>query len=215
MQMRPYPGKDGQRVWLSRSEQAALLDVYDGDEDPRPRRRIALQLGLHGLRADEVAEVCPEHFRRLDGAANRHALVIPDGKTGRREVPVAEDLYQRVRHLKTGARMRQDDTVVDVGKRQVRNWVEEARDRLADDRDDGYPWHELGMHDLRRTWATDSFYSLAFNGVPIAETLTMSWGGWRQTETGRETFRQNYLGPVPDHIVVQAAEFLPGIEEDQ
>lgn len=29
------------------------------------------------------------------------------------------------------------------------------------------------MHDLRRTWAGDTFYSLAFAGVPIAEELTM------------------------------------------
>lgn len=28
----------------------------------------------------------------------------------------------------------------------------------------------------------------------------MSWGGWTQTTTGRETFREDYLGPVPDRI---------------
>lgn len=62
------------------------------------------------------------------------------------------------------------------------------------------------MHDLRRTWTPDTFYSLAFSGVSIAETLVMSWGRWEQTSTGQETFRQNYLGPVPDHITVHAVE---------
>lgn len=67
---------------------------------------------------------------------------------------------------------------------------------------------DLSMHDLRRTWATDTFYSLAFGGVPIAEDLTMSWGGWEKTSTGRETFHRDYLGPVPDHITERSVEHL-------
>lgn len=91
----------------------------------------------------------------------------------------------------------------------MRNWIQDARDQLADQADrpkNRKAWHDLGMHDLRRTWATTNYYALAFEGVPIAEQLVMSWGGWKQTQTGRDTFRQNYLGPVPDHVTAQATD---------
>ncbi len=206
MQTRPYPEEDGLRIWLARSEQKVLLDVLEEE----PRRRLAMQLGLHGLRADEVVQVEPQHVRTLANGGDGHVLIIPDGKTGKREVPISEDLVQRIRLLKSAARLRQDEPLIDVGKRQVRNWISAAREEIVeDDRVDGdQPWDDLGMHDLRRTWATDSYYSLAFEGVPIAEQLTMSWGGWRQTESGRTTFRENYLGPVPDHISDRAVEHL-------
>lgn len=199
MQTRPYPEKDGLRIWLSRSEQRSLLESV-GDE---PRRRLALQLGLHGLRTDEVLQVRPRDFRELANGAEGHVLVIPDGKTGKRETPVSADLVERVNYLKSAARMTKDDPVVDVTKRSVRNWIADAREVLVDE----CAVH-LGMHDLRRTWATDSYYSLALAGVPIAEQLVMSWGGWKHTSTGRETFRQNYLGPVPDHVTAEAVQHL-------
>lgn len=201
MQTRPYPEKDGLRIWLSRSEQRRLLEAVDDE----PRRRIALQLALHGLRTDEVLRVEPRHFRELSNGADGHVLVIPSGKTGKRETPVSADLVERVRYLKSAARMTQDEQIVDVSKRSVRNWIADAREALLDVDDRAT---ELGMHDLRRTWATDSYYSLALAGVPIAEQLVMSWGGWKQSTTGRETFRRNYLGPVPDHVTAEALEYL-------
>jgi len=199
MQTRPYNDQPGRKLWLSREEQSALIGAVDDDH---PRRRIALELGLHGLRSDEVVDVEPRHFEPLSGS-DQYRLVIPDGKTGRREVPVSTDLQQRVSMLKGASRMRQDDPVIDVSKRSVRDWIASARETIADKTDDER-WHDLGMHDLRRTFATDGYYALAFDGVPIAEQLIMSWGGWKQTTTGRQTFRQDYLGPVPDRITVEA-----------
>lgn len=206
MQVRPYDDQDGQKLWLSRSEQERLLEVYTDDY---PRRRIALQLGLHGLRTDEIVDVEPQHFEEIpvETDATRYRLVVPDGKTGRRELPASGDLRQRVTFLKSASRSRQDEAVIDVSKRSIRDWIQEAREQLADETGDDR-WLDLGMHDLRRTFATDSYYSLAFAGVPIAEQLVMSYGGWRQTQTGRETFRRDYLGPVPDHVTVQAMDEL-------
>lgn len=206
MQTRPYPEKDGLRIWLSRDEQRQLLE----DVQDEPRRRIALQLALHGLRSDEIVAtnapgIQPRHLRELSNGAEGHVLVIPDGKTGKREVPVSEDLVERVRYLKSAARMNRDEEIVDVSKRTLRNWIADAREALLDVDDQA---SALGMHDLRRTWATDSYYSLALEGVPIAEQLVMSWGGWKQTSTGRETFRENYLGPVPDHVTAEAIQSL-------
>jgi hypothetical protein len=59
------------------------------------------------------------------------------------------------------------------------------------------------MHDLRRTWATDTFYELAMNDVPVARELVMSWGGWVITDTGENTFKEHYLGTIPDEVVEQ------------
>jgi len=202
MQTRPYDKKDGSRIWLSRDEQNELLEIVE----ERPRRRIALQLGLHGLRTDEIMRVKPGHVRDIESRQNgseKFVLEIPSGKTGKREVPLDTDLRQRIRYLKNADQdLGKHDPIITVSKRSVRNWITDARDELGED------YAQLGMHDLRRTWATDTFYSLAFEGVPIAEELVMSWGGWKMTATGRETFRENYLGPVPDHVTAQALETL-------
>ncbi|AFK19006.1 site-specific integrase [Haloferax mediterranei ATCC 33500] len=203
MQARPYPSKSGKRLWLSRAEQEKLLSLV---EDEYPRRRIALDLALHGLRSDEVRNVEPRHFEPLDDQG-KWRLTVPDGKSGARDTPVSQSLRERVKYLKSAARMRADEPIIDVSTRSLRDWIVEARGKLADDLDDDR-WHDLGMHDLRRTWATDTFYSLAFEGVPIAEELTMAWGGWAMTDSGRETFRRNYLGPVPDHITSKAMAHL-------
>lgn len=197
MQARPYPEQEGNRIWLSRDERATLLRAVAD----QPRRKIALQLGLHGLRSDELVETTPEHVRELANDAEGNVLIVPDGKTGKRELPISAGLADQIRMLKNATRMRADETIVDVSKRSVRNWIADARSAIEDA-------DELGMHDLRRTWATDTYYSLAFAGVPIAEQLTMSWGGWKQSESGRTTFRENYLGPVPDHITERAVQHL-------
>ena len=200
MQTRPYDEKDGLRIWLNRDERATLLEAVDD-----PRRRIALELGLHGLRTDEIVNVQPGHVRELPDDRGQ-VLVVPDGKTGKRETPLSDDLARAIDYLQSAAQLRKRDDVIDVSKRSIRNWMEDARDEIVNDV--GTDIEKLGMHDLRRTWATDAYYALAFNGVPIAEQLVLSFGGWAQTETGRTTFRENYLGPVPDHVVERATEYL-------
>ncbi|MHB9286795.1 site-specific integrase [Halobacteriales archaeon Cl-PHB] len=206
MQTRPYPSKDGLRVWLSRSDRQELLDVY---RDEQPKRQLALQLGLHGLRSDEIVNVTREHFREMEDA-DGYKLVIPTAKRGARECPVAADVRQTATLLSNAIGLRKDEPLIDVSTKTLRNWIEEARQPLARGTDGraAEGWEALTMHDLRRTWATDTYYSLAFAGVPIAEQLTMGWGGWAMTESGRETFRENYLGPEPDHITESAMEYL-------
>lgn len=199
MQTRPYPEKEGLRIWLSRSEQQTLLEAIED-----PRRRIALQLGLHGLRTEEILQIEPQHVRTLTNGAEGHVLTVPDGKTGKRETPISADLAERISYLKSAAQMHKDDPIIDVSTRSVRNWIADAREVL-----DHIDAEKLGMHDLRRTWGTDSYYSMAVAGIPIAEQLVLSWGGWAHTSTGRETFRQNYLGPVPDHVTAQTLDELP------
>lgn len=203
MQIRPYPEKDGKRIWLNRDERGALLEAVDGE----PRQRLALALGMHGLRTDEIVSVTPGAVVELgDGA---HGMKISSGKTGRRQLPISRDLEQRIDYFASAAQLRQDEELIDVGKRQVRNWLAAARgDAAALANGDPELWGDLGMHDLRRSWATDAYYTLALAGVPIAEQLVMSWGGWAQTEGGRDMFRRHYLGPVPDHVTASGLESL-------
>lgn len=205
MQVREYENQDGLKIWLSERDVSELLETVEGE----PRRRIALALGLHGLRTDELVSITPGHVRELDGGG--HVLSLTGGKTGRRDVPLSPDLQQRIHYLSNAAQLRKDEPVVNVGKRQVRNWIDSARDSVAESEYPHRPewWGRLSMHDLRRTWATGSYYGLAIRGVPIAEQLVMSWGGWAQTESGRDTFRSAYLGPVPDYVVNEVREDLP------
>lgn len=209
MQSRPHKKKDDKRIWLSRSEQGQLLDVY---RDEQPKRALAIQLGLCGLRSDEIRNVSRQHFRELKaGDGGGYKLIIPDGKTGGRETPVPAEVRNLAMVLSNAADLRQDEPLLDYSTRTLRTWLEEARERLAEsveDEREAALWLEVRMHDLRRTWATDTFYSLALEGVPIAEELTMGWGGWAMTATGRETFRENYLGAEPDHIAAQAVSRL-------
>lgn len=212
MQTRPHPNDtSSMRVWLSQEEQKKLIDYYSEN----PSRRIAIWLGLHGLRSTEIMDVTKRQFREVDSGGHLYKLKVTEesAKTTKasgsnaRECPISEGLYRDARTYANATERNLDDTLFDVKQRQVRRWLENARDDLYKETEvDG--WQYLSMHDLRRTWATDTFYSLATAGVPSAEELTMSWGGWAKTETGRGTFRQSYLGPVPDYILVEVEEHL-------
>ena len=208
MQTRPYPSDDGKRVWLSRDDRADLLNAVD----EQPKRKLAFELGLHGLRSDEVVRVAREDFRPLNGEDGGYKLNIPLEKSGYgRECPVSDSLQSDAEMIANLTGARQGEALVDVSTKSLRDWIATAREKAAEDADterQRRAWSHVGMHDLRRTWATDTFYTLAFDGVPIAEELTMGWGGWSMTSKGRETFRENYLGPEPDHIAGRAMTTL-------
>jgi len=123
---------------------------------------------------------------------------IVESKRGNRDVPLRDSLGQVIRYRRPEG--------VDIGStRSLDRWVNDARDELvAETGTEAWRW--LTVHDLRRTWATERYYEMAASGVPIAEELVMSWGGWRQSSSGRETFRQHYLGPVPPHVSAGALE---------
>lgn len=208
MQTRPYDTDDGLKVWLSRDERRTFLSSVA----ERPKRELAFRLALHGLRSNEVTSVAKSDFERLDVDGEHYRLIVRDGKTGRRSLPVAKSLRDDAIRDANSHGLGKHEPLVDVGERTLRKWIADAREHIADLHDGGADetaaWRNLRMHDLRRTWATDTFYSLAYEGVPIAEELTMGWGGWTMTSTGRQTFRNSYLGPEPDHITARATSHL-------
>lgn len=201
VQTRPYDEEDGRRVWLSRAEQRVLASFYE----ERPRRQIAVRLGLCGLRGDEIVDVARDDLRRLDADREAYKLQIEDAKRGDRETPISADLASTIRTTANARGLSGEEPVVDRSKKQLSRWIESAAGTLADETGEA-DWQYVRPHDLRRTWATDTYYSLAFEGIPIAEQLVMGWGGWKMSESGRKTFRENYLGPEPDHVATQAME---------
>lgn len=196
MQTVPYDEQDGHRCWLSRNEQQSLRDHYDDDV----QKQLAIDLGLHGLRAAEIVDVARADIRELDVDREAYALTIEDSKTGHRETPLRASTQQSLSIYANASGAHAGDPLVDVSTRTVRRWVERAAtDALAGDSTDA-----VRPHDLRRTWATDVFWSLG--GGPQVEVTVMTWGGWTLTDTGRQTFRENYLGSIPDHVAVELQE---------
>jgi len=196
MQTQPYPEKDGYRCWLSRHEQDRIRDYWSDDV----QKTLAVDLALHGLRGAEIVEVAKDDVRELDTDTEAYALAIEDGKTGYRETPLSSSTQQSLSIYANASNAHAGERLIDVTTKSVRRWVGEA----AEDAIDGPHAGAVGPHDLRRTWATDTFWSLG--GGPQVEVTVMNWGGWKLSDAGRTTFRENYLGSIPDHVAVELQE---------
>lgn len=197
MQIEPMPDSDGYRCWLSPTEQDLLVEHYSEE----PKKRLAVELMLDGLRSEEVPRVATRDFRRLDGDEEAYKFRVREGKTGWRECPVSTRTKERAIMLKNAGGLTKEDPLVDVSKRTVQRWiagndsVTGAAEVLAEEtaNDD---WRYVTAHDLRRTWPTTTYYSLS---APYSLEVVMQWGGWKDGDT----FRNNYLGKEPDHLAVQ------------
>ncbi|UPW01636.1 hypothetical protein M0R88_05920 [Halorussus gelatinilyticus] len=103
---------------------------------------------------------------------------------------------QRAMMLANARGLRQDEPLVDVTDRTVQRWVTNAAESIAEEtgNDD---WQYVSAHDLRRTWATSTYYSL--HASDVAKSLVMRWGGW----SDEDTFTNNYLGREPDDLAAE------------
>lgn len=175
MNIEEHP-EEGFAVWLSKQELETLVEQPDGRQ-----RRIALKLGGYcGLRSAEVTDVCPKHVRDTQIG---YVLEVPDGKDDKyREVPIKESLATQIAMY--GDMIGSDDQpVIDVTTRTLRNWAKDTVDVLADDTDN-HRWQYLSFHDLRRTWATH------LSNAGVDSKIAMQWGGW----SNLETFLDHYQG---------------------
>lgn len=191
MQLEPMPESEGYRCWLSEREQAQLLEHLK----EMPERQLAVRAMLHGLRSDELRWVRTGEIRELDAERTGYKLRIREGKTGYREAPISRDMVQQMRMFKNASGTRKNKPLIDASKRSIRRWLSKARSELAEatDEDD---WREVSPHDLRRTWATTTYYAL---DTHYAIDLIMRWGGW----SDRDTFVNNYLGRETDSLAVE------------
>ena len=195
MQIEPMPKDDGYRCWLSKSERDRLTDHYSEE----PQRQLAVELMLDGLRSEEVPRVTKQDFRRLDADEEAWKLRVHEGKTGYRETPVSRETRQRAVMLANARGLRQSESLVDVDERSVQRWVSWAAEDIAEETEDD-DWHHVSAHDLRRSWATSTYYSL--HASDVAKSLVMRWGGW----SDENTFESNYLGREPDELATQMME---------
>jgi integrase len=192
MQTEPFDEDDGYRVWLSERETHQLMKA----EEERPKRQLAMQLMLCGLRSDELEHAKTENIRTLETDEEAYKLRVRDGKTGYRETPVPVSVAKEMRMLKNATQTRKDQPLIDVTERTIQRWVKEAAESIDSDKEG---WTHLTPHDLRRTWATRTYYSLSGSR---AKEVVMTWGGWRD----EQTFSRNYLGKEPDVLALELME---------
>jgi len=184
------PESDEYRVWLSDREQQQLLDHLKMD----PERQLAARAMLHGLRNDELRWVRASKVRELEADEEAYKLEVKDGKTGYREVPISRDMVEQMRIYRSSASIRKNRPLIGKSKRARRRWIGDAGDELAEETGKEN-WSHISPHDLRRTWATNTYYALDSNH---ADEIVMQWGGW----SNRDTFRNNYLGRETDSLAV-------------
>jgi len=188
------PESDEHRVWLSAREQEQLLEHLK----EHPERQLAARAMLHGLRNDELRWVRISEIRELQTEREGYKLRIRDGKTGYREAPISRKMVEQMRMAKNMKSIRKNKPLITKAKRTRRSWISKAGKGLAEETGDE-DWARMSPHDLRRTWATATYYSL---DTQHAQDIVMQWGGWQDAET----FRTNYLGRETDQMAAELME---------
>jgi len=148
---------------------------------------------------DEVIDFIARHaisnIRELQADEEAYKLEINDGKTGYRETPISRKMVEQMRMTKNVTSTRKNKPLIKKQKRTRRSWVKKAGAQLAEETGDD-DWLKISGHDLRRTWATQTFYSL---DTAHAKQIVMRWGGWEK----EQTFRDNYLGRETDQMAAR------------
>lgn len=137
-----------------------------------------------------------EDLRRLDVDEEAYKLRIWQSKRGFRECPSSCDTRRTAVALTNAKDLRQDQPIVDVTERTVQRWVTNAAEDIAERPDESDDWVHVPAHDLRRTWATCTYYILSGSR---AKEVVMSWGGWQD----EQTYSEDYLGREPDGVAVE------------
>ncbi|MHC3379411.1 tyrosine-type recombinase/integrase [Haloarcula sp. H-GB5] len=177
MNLENYDDQDGMKAWLSEQEVKQLLDQFDDTE-----KRIAVSLAVRcGLRSAEVLDIAPEHV--VDTDAGTMLRVWQSAKTGEyRETPMPPNLATTIRTVGDVREEPTDAPLVDATTRTLRRWMDRATSNLLDETgDDG--WQFVGMHDLRRTWAT------SLRSADVDAMVVCDWGGWDDLQTFLDHYR--------------------------
>lgn len=197
MQIEPMETADEWRCWPQPQEQKLLVENADPREDKDdPRRRLAFELMLDGFRSDETTRVTKSDVRRLDSEEEAYVVRIWESKTDYREAPISTSTKERIYMMASLPGKGKNTPLIDATPRTVQRWVTEAAEYLAEETGDE-DWNKVSAHDLRRAWATTTYYRLiAEGGTADVREVVMQWGGWDD----EDTFRSNYLGRVPDSL---------------
>ncbi|WP_050007278.1 tyrosine-type recombinase/integrase [Haloarcula rubripromontorii] len=177
MNLENYDDQDGMKAWLSEQEVQQLLGQFEDTE-----KRIAVSLAVRcGLRSAEVLDIAPEHV--VDTDAGTMLRVWESAKTGEyRETPIPPNLATTIRTVGDVREEPTDAPLVDATTRTLRRWMDRATSNLLNETgDDG--WQFVGMHDLRRTWAT------SLRSADVDAMVVCDWGGWDDLQTFLDHYR--------------------------
>ena len=175
-----YDERDGYQVWLDQDEVETLLAATDDSQ-----HRLALELGARcGLRSDEIVRVAPADVVRTEAGPMLRVESAKGG--GLRQTPLPEQLATRLETI-ADVRAEPDATepALDVTTRTLRRWADRYSQLLADETGEEM-WRYLGMHDLRRTWATQ------LKGDDVDAMVVCDWGGWSDLETFLDHYRGKF-----------------------
>jgi integrase len=177
MNLEDYPDQDGMKAWLSDDEVTHLLEQFEDTE-----RRIAVALAARcGLRSAEVLDVAPDHV--VDTDAGTMLRVWSSAKTDKyRETPIPPNLATTIRTVGDVRDAPTDAPVVDASTRTLRRWMQTATADLLEASDEP-GWEFVGMHDLRRTWAT------SLRSADVDAMVVCDWGGWDDLDTFLDHYR--------------------------
>lgn len=219
MKVESTAGQDEYKVWLSPDEYEAteqtLQRLANNEDHPFQKswvkRYVVLLLGGRiGLRANEIAAMCFSDVWKQD---DLHRLTVrePVGKdtTGsggkRRDAQIPRDVYVELLEAKYELDRDDDEPLVGVRTRRVRQMVHEIGEQMANVARDnaknvpGRPddWMRISSHDLRRYYAQDCLVRREMN-----PHVVMDLGGWSSLGA-----MENYLNsPSPDIIADEIRE---------
>jgi len=200
--MRTERNKDGSwNVWMSREEYRALPRAAESFE-----REVAIRLmGDCGLRAHEVLDVRPAHISRMSDGRH-YELEVVGGKdtTGEydqgkhRETWLPIEVESLINRYIQSEELARDETLVDVSKRTVQNWVEWAAESAAEEMGD-QDFQRVSSHDLRRAWANHLLVE-----ENVSPRIVMALGGW----SSYDAIEPYLAAPTESNIISTMREVL-------
>lgn len=166
----------GWRVFLKPSEFQVLVEAA-----PHHRAVIAIKLMAQSLRVGTVAEVTAgQFFQDEDGLWWLHVeakdATDRDRETKARDVWIPKPIMEIVQSRIESQNLDDDDPIIDVGKRQVQNWVETAREKAAE-RTGNEDYHKVSSHDFRRFYASHLMLRIGLDKHTVRQM-----GGWKEVE---------------------------------
>lgn len=180
---------DRYRVFLSAEEYGLLINCA-----PHHRAKPPMKIMALSARVGTAAEVTPsqfcekygEHFLRVEGKdpSDRYQETKP------RKMWIPSDIYNSIQNFIENRGIGDTETICDVKKRQLQNWVGEAAENAAQ-RSGEEDFNKVSSHDLRRYFATHFLIRLE-----LGDQIVSQLGGWKDPDSMYE-----YL-LVPNDLLV-------------
>lgn len=198
MRVESTKGNNEYKLWMNPNEYEALLTV--AEKRSLKHHAVAILGGSVGLRAQEIAAVRPKDMYDDDGLywlrVREEAGKDTTGGGGKlRDAHIPQDAYVELLELRHKIGVKEDETLLGVGKSRVRHIVSELGEEMGSRGDDtpgrSADWDKLSAHDLRRFFAQDRLVRKEMN-----PHVVMSIGGWSSLGA-----MEDYLKTPSDDVI--------------